>query len=93
MQVMLILELGQFSDENEGGQMPIPETTPTLAKMLKKAGYQTAMIGKWGLGMNETTGSPLLQGFDYYYGYLDQKQAHNYYPTHLWENDKISAFK
>ena len=83
-------ELGQFSDENEGGQMPIPETTPTLAKMLKNAGYQTAMIGKWGLGMNETTGSPLIQGFDYYYGYLDQKQAHNYYPTHLWENDKIS---
>ena len=83
-------QLGQFSDENEGGQMPIPETTPTLAKMLKKAGYQTAMIGKWGLGMNETTGSPLFQGFDYYYGYLDQKQAHNYYPTHLWENDKIS---
>ncbi|MDA8948075.1 arylsulfatase [Flavobacteriaceae bacterium] len=80
-------ELGQFEDENEGGQMPIPESTPTLAKMLKKAGYQTAMIGKWGLGMNATTGSPLVQGFDYYYGYLDQKQAHNYYPTHLWEND------
>lgn len=81
-------ELGQFEDKNEGGQMPIPETTPTLAKMLKNAGYQTAMVGKWGLGMNGTTGSPLLQGFDYYYGYLDQKQAHNYYPTHLWENDK-----
>ena len=81
-------ELGQFEDESEGGQMPIPETTPTLAKMFKKAGYQTAMVGKWGLGMNGTTGSPLLQGFDYYYGYLDQKQAHNYYPTHLWENDE-----
>lgn len=81
-------ELGQFADELEGGQMPIPETTPTLAKMLKKAGYQTAMVGKWGLGMNQTTGSPLAQGFDYYYGYLDQKQAHNYYPTHLWENDQ-----
>ena len=83
-------ELGQFADDKEGGQMPIPETTPTLAKMLKKAGYQTAMVGKWGLGMNGTTGSPLLQGFDYYYGYLDQKQAHNYYPTHLWENDKVA---
>ena len=83
-------ELGQFADEKEGGQMPIPETTPTLAKMLKKAGYQTAMVGKWGLGMNGTTGSPLLQGFDYYYGYLDQKQAHNYYPTHLWENDQVA---
>jgi arylsulfatase A-like enzyme len=81
-------ELGQFSDATEGGQMPIPESTPTLAKMLKKAGYQTAMIGKWGLGMQGTTGSPLLHGFDYYYGYLDQKQAHNYYPTHLWENDE-----
>ncbi|MDA9587606.1 arylsulfatase [Flavobacteriaceae bacterium] len=83
-------ELGQFADEKEGGQMPIPETTPTLAKMLKKAGYQTSMVGKWGLGMNGTTGSPLLQGFDYYYGYLDQKQAHNYYPTHLWENDQVA---
>ena len=83
-------ELGQFEDENEGGQMPIPETTPTLAKMLKKAGYQTALVGKWGLGMNGTSGSPLLQGFDYYYGYLDQKQAHNYYPTHLWENDEVA---
>ena len=81
-------ELGGFADEVEGGQMPIPETTPTLAKMLKKRGYQTAMVGKWGLGMNATTGSPLVQGFDYYYGYLDQKQAHNYYPTHLWENDR-----
>jgi len=79
--------LGQYEDENEGGQMPIPKSTPTLAKMLKKSGYQTAMVGKWGLGMNDTDGSPLLQGFDYYYGYLDQKQAHNYYPTHLWEND------
>lgn len=86
-------ELGQFADELEGGQMPIPETTPTLAKMLKKAGYQTAMVGKWGLGMPNTTGSPLLQGFDYYYGYLDQKQAHNYYPTHLWENDKIDPLQ
>lgn len=86
-------ELGQFEDENEGGQMPIPETTPTLAKMLKKAGYQTAMVGKWGLGMNTTTGSPLVQGFDYYYGYLDQKQAHNYYPTHLWENDEIAPLE
>ena len=86
-------ELGQFEDENEGGQMPIPETTPTLAKMLKTAGYQTAMVGKWGLGMNNTTGSPLVQGFDYYYGYLDQKQAHNYYPTHLWENDEIAPLE
>lgn len=38
--------------------------------------------------MNGTEGSPNKQGFDYYYGYLDQKQAHNFYPSHLWENEK-----
>lgn len=86
-------ELGGFPDELEGGQMPLPEGTFTLPKMLKRAGYKTAMSGKWGLGMQDTTGSPNLQGFDYAYGFLDQKQAHNYYPTHLWENghwDKLN---
>ncbi len=81
-------ELGGFEDNNEGGQMPLPEGIFTLPKMLKNAGYTTGMAGKWGLGMAGTSGSPLLQGFDYYYAVLDQKQAHNFYPTHLWENDK-----
>lgn len=81
-------ELGGFGDSTEGGQMPLPEGILTLPKLLQQAGYSTAMVGKWGLGMQGSSGSPLLQGFDYYYGYLDQKQAHNYYPTHLWENDR-----
>lgn len=80
-------ELGGFADETEGGQMPLAEGTYTVARMLKERGYTTGLVGKWGLGMVGTTGSPLKQGFDYYYGYLDQKQAHNFYPTHLWEND------
>ena len=79
-------ELGEFEDENEGGQMPLPEGTFTIAQMMTNAGYITGMIGKWGLGMQNTTGNPNKQGFDYYYGYLCQKQAHNFYPTHLWEN-------
>lgn len=81
-------ELGGFADSLEGGQMPLPEGTYTLPKMLKKAGYATGMAGKWGLGMHNTTGSPRKQGFDFYVGYLDQKQAHNFYPTHLWLNDQ-----
>ena len=81
-------ELGEFSDDMEGGQMPLPEGTVTIGHMLQKNGYQTGIIGKWGLGMHNTTGNPNLQGFDYSYGYLCQKQAHNYYPTHLWENGK-----
>jgi arylsulfatase A-like enzyme len=81
-------ELGGFKDDEEGGQMPLPEGTFTLPGLLKKAGYTTGMSGKWGLGVTGTSGDPLLQGFDYYYGLLDQKQAHNFYPTHLWENGR-----
>lgn len=81
-------ELGGFTDSTEGGQMPLHEGAYTVARMLKERGYATALVGKWGMGVTGTTGSPLLHGFDYYYGYLDQKQAHNHYPTHLWENDR-----
>lgn len=81
-------ELGGFEDSTEAGQMPLPEGTFTIATLMKQAGYVTGMVGKWGLGMHNNTGDPNKQGFDYYYGYLDQKQSHNYYPTHLWENGK-----
>jgi len=81
-------EMGGFTDDTEGGQMPLPEGIFTIPKMLKEVGYTTGMSGKWGLGMENTTGSPNKQGFDYAYGVLDQKQAHNFYPTHLWENGK-----
>ncbi len=79
-------ELGDYTDEGERGQMPLAEGRVTLPAMLQQRGYRTALIGKWGLGMQGTPGDPMRQGFDYAFGYLDQKQAHNYYPTHLWEN-------
>jgi arylsulfatase A len=81
-------EMGGFPDSLEGGQMPLYPGAFTIGRMLQQQGYKTACIGKWGLGMANTTGNPNEQGFDYFYGYLDQKQAHNYYPTHLWENGK-----
>lgn len=81
-------ELGGFPDSLEGGQMPLYPGAFTIGRMLQGVGYTTACIGKWGLGMANSSGSPNSQGFDYFYGYLDQKQAHNFYPTHLWENGK-----
>ena len=68
------------------GQLPIPDSTITIAKVLKKAGYKTALVGKWGLGGPMTTGIPNNQGFDYFYGSLCQRQDHQYFPGHLWEN-------
>ncbi|HSH94414.1 MAG TPA: sulfatase-like hydrolase/transferase, partial [Roseimicrobium sp.] len=63
----------------------------TVASVLKKAGYTTALIGKWGLGEPGTDGHPNKQGFDYFFGYLNQHHAHNHYPDHLWRNsEKVS---
>jgi arylsulfatase A-like enzyme len=70
------------------GQMPLPEGTFTVAKLLKGAGYQTACIGKWGMGMFDTTGSPLKAGFDFFFGYNCQRHAHSYFPTYLYRNDQ-----
>ena len=81
-------ELGGFADEEERGQMPLQENTITIANELRKAGYKTALTGKWGLGGPGSQGIPTKQGFDFFYGYLDQKQSHNYYPSHLWRNEK-----
>jgi len=81
-------ELGGFLDEEERGQLALPPNHPTVARWLKERGYATAIVGKWGLGGPGSTGVPTKQGFDFFFGYLDQKQAHNYYPTHLWRNEE-----
>ena len=86
-------ELGGFADTAERGQLPLHRESFTVADLLKGAGYQTALVGKWGMGMTTGEGSPLKHGFDYFYGYLDQKQAHNHYPTHLWENEKWDTLR
>ncbi len=67
-------------------QLPIPAETHTIAEMFKNAGYVTSCIGKWGLGGPGTEGHPNKQGFDHFFGYLGQVQAHNYYPDYLWRN-------
>ena len=66
-----------------GGQLPLPEDEPGLAKTLKAAGYTTGCFGKWGLGAVGTTGDPLSRGFDRFYGYNCQRHAHNLYPKYL----------
>ncbi|HIB00853.1 MAG TPA: hypothetical protein EYO31_02930 [Phycisphaerales bacterium] len=79
-------ELGGWGPEEPEGQFPLPANTPTISSTLKSNGYVTGAFGKWGLGGPDTTGLPNDQGFDYFYGYLCQRVAHNYYPTHLWKN-------
>lgn len=68
------------------GQQPLPAGTFTVAQLFKNAGYATAAFGKWGLGFVDSTGAPDRMGFDLFFGYNCQRQAHNYYPDHLWRN-------
>lgn len=70
------------------GQWPLPDKTYTVAELLKENGYATGSFGKWGLGYPGSEGDPLNQGFDTFYGYNCQRLGHNYYPYHLWDNDK-----
>ncbi|MEX0289528.1 MAG: arylsulfatase [Flavobacteriaceae bacterium] len=70
------------------GQRPMPAKTVTLPIKLKEVGYTTGMVGKWGLGAPHTHSIPTIMGFDFFFGYNCQRQAHTYYPLHLYKNEK-----
>lgn len=69
-------------------EMNLPDEEITIGELFKDNGYKTACIGKWGLGSPTGEGHPNRQGFDYFYGYLSQLNAHNYYPYKIFENDE-----
>ncbi len=73
--------------------LPLRPEDVTVAELLKQVGYTTGIIGKWGLGEAGSTGIPNKQGFDYWFGYLNQRHAHNYYPTYLWRNEETVPLK
>lgn len=70
------------------GTVPLRPEDVTVAEVLKRAGYTTIALGKWGLGLEGTSGIPTRQGFDEWAGYLDQTHAHDYYPTEIWRNEQ-----
>ncbi|MCX8108461.1 MAG: arylsulfatase [Verrucomicrobiae bacterium] len=91
--LMTGLHTGHCRVRGNGGQTPLAQSLRpqdvTIAKILQANGYTTALCGKWGLGDvgTQEVGLPRRQGFDYFFGYLNQTHAHNYYPTFLWQNE------
>ncbi len=75
-------------DPNLEGQRPLPEGTNTIGSVLQSVGYKTAIVGKWGLGAPLTDSIPTKKGFDFFYGYNCQRQAHTLFPKHLWRNEE-----
>jgi arylsulfatase A-like enzyme len=69
-------------------RIPLRPEDVTVAELFKQAGYATGIVGKWGIGEPGTTGIPNKKGFDEWFGYLNQHNAHNYYPPFLWRNEE-----
>ena len=74
---------------NSTDPIVIEPGTPTLASVLKDAGYATACIGKWGVGTPDNFTNPNDVGFDHFYGYVNMWHAHNFYPEFLIRNGQV----
>ncbi len=77
-----------LDDGSPQKRVPLESEDVTVAEVLKQAGYVTGITGKWGLGEPNTNGVPTRQGFDEWFGYLNQRRAHTYYPPYLWRNEE-----
>lgn len=69
---------------NTNEDVGLPAEQPTLPSLLRKAGYETMLIGKWHLGMLPKF-DPRRSGYDHFYGF--RGGAVDYY-THLASNRK-----
>lgn len=77
-----------LADSTLEGQRPLPPQTITVGHKLQEGGYTTACIGKWGLGYPGSASTANKMGFDFFYGYNCQRQAHTYYPPFLYRNEQ-----
>ena len=81
------------NDPNLEGQRPILNSTVTLGEVMQEAGYTTGVVGKWGLGAPLTKGIPNKNGFDFFYGYNCQRQAHQLYPMHTENQNRLLRYQ
>jgi arylsulfatase A-like enzyme len=85
--LMTGLHTGHCRIRGNGAGLALAPEDLTVAELLKQAGYHTALVGKWGLGNEGSTGVPEKKGFDEFLGYLNQTHAHDYYTDHLFRYD------
>ncbi len=85
---------GNSSHLRPGGiaRVPLLPEDVTIGDVMASAGYATGVIGKWGVGEEGSTGIPNKKGFKFWFGYLNQSNAHHYYPPFLWRNEEKELY-
>lgn len=78
---------GYIAEDGRKYDFNLADEEVTVGEIFKTKNYTTACVGKWGLGGPSAEGHPNRQGFDYFFGYLGQGNAHNYFPVQLFENN------
>ncbi len=85
-------------DHNDEPNLPLGFADPTIAEVLARAGYRTALVGKWGLGGETDDGEPFgvfsmpsEMGFDHVLAVLDQARAQDHYPERLLAGESWRA--
>ena len=76
-----------------GKPVDIDSSDITIAEELKRAGYATGIVGKWGLAENLSHGRPNKQGFDFFYGFNRHLPAHHYYPEQVFRNEELISIE
>lgn len=84
---------GSNVSEKRGQRVGLMVDDVTIAEVLKEEGYKTGLVGKWGIGEADSQVTPTKKGFDFFYGFLNQRNAHNYYPPFLWRNETKIVLK
>lgn len=78
---------GKLEQFGEGSRrLSLVGNEPTVASVLKQAGYATGISGKWGIGEPTSEATPTKMGFDEWLDYLNQNHAPYYYTDFLWRN-------
>lgn len=71
---------------NNSNTVQLREYDQTIAHVLKYAGYDTALFGKYSIGSQMGVTDPLAMGFDTWYGMYSILEGHRQYPHIMWRD-------
>jgi arylsulfatase A-like enzyme len=78
---------------NNSNKVQLRDIDVTMAHVLKHAGYDTALFGKYSIGSQMGVTDPLAMGFDTWYGMYSILEGHRQYPQILWRDGQKIRIK